>query len=261
LVWVPIESAGEPTALFVIEDVTEVLRVQRLEAWAEMARIIAHEVKNPLTPIRLSTEHLRAVYRSRPEEFEEVLDRCTSNILEQVEELRQIAADFSTYSRIPEIKRETGDLAVEVRKLVETYRSAPPPGVEVSLVVEEGVTKTQFDARLVSRALRNLIENAIRASEGGGEVKITVSAPASIGYVEVRVEDRGPGVEPTLLTRIFEPYFSTEEQGTGLGLAIARRVAEEHHGKVHAHNRPQGGLAVTFRLPSGVPETPVDAQV
>ncbi|MCP4204926.1 MAG: PAS domain-containing protein, partial [bacterium] len=258
LVWVPIESAGEPTALFVIEDVTEVLRAQRLEAWAEMARIIAHEVKNPLTPIRLSTEHLREIYRSRPEELEDVFERCTSNILEQVDELGHIASDFSTYSRIPEIKREPGDVAQEVRKLVESYRSAQPPGVEVSLEVGEGVTKAEFDARLVNRAIRNLIENAIRASGGGGQVKITVSSSASDSgkpYVEVKVEDDGPGVEAALLPRIFDPYFSTEEQGTGLGLAIARRIAEEHEGAIHACNRAQGGLAVTFRLSTKATES------
>ena len=255
LVWVPIESAGEPSALFVIEDVTEVLRAQRLEAWAEMARIIAHEVKNPLTPIRLSTEHLREVYRSRPEELDSVFERCTSNILEQVEELRHIVADFSTYSRIPEIKRERGDLRLEVTKLVDVYRVAPPPGVKVALKIGDGVTVAEFDARLVNRALRNLIENAVRACEGGGEVTITVSG-ASVGaadsYVEVSVEDDGPGVDPKLLPRIFEPYFSTEEQGTGLGLAIARKIVEEHDGLITARNRATGGLAVTIRLPSSV---------
>ena len=259
LVWVPIESAGEPSALFVIEDVTEVLRAQRLEAWAEMARIIAHEVKNPLTPIRLSTEHLREVYSRRPEELDSVFERCTSNILEQVEELRHIAADFSTYSRIPEIKREPGDLRLEVTKLVDVYRAAPPPGVEVTLKIGDGVTEANFDARLVNRALRNLIENAVRASEGGGEVTITVSGATSgagKSYVEVSVEDDGPGVDPKLLPRIFEPYFSTEKQGTGLGLAIARKIVEEHDGLITARNRTAGGLAVTIRLPSSVAERP-----
>ncbi|MFQ5526378.1 MAG: ATP-binding protein [Thermoanaerobaculia bacterium] len=257
LVWVPIEAEGEPTALFVIEDVTEVLRVQRLEAWAEMARIIAHEVKNPLTPIRLSAEHLREVHRSRPDEMEEVFERCTSNILEQVEELQHIAADFSTYSRIPEIKLEPGDVADEVRRLVETYRSAPPPGVSFEFTVDDGPTEASFDARLVSRAARNLIENAIRASEGGGAVSVTVSSGGSEGPgtgaengpIRILVEDEGPGVEPALLTRIFEPYFSTEEHGTGLGLAIARRIAEEHGGCISAVNRPQGGLAVSMSIP------------
>ncbi len=252
LVWVPIESAGEPSALFVIEDVTEVFRVQRLEAWAEMARIIAHEVKNPLTPIRLSTEHLREVYRSRPAELDKVFERCTSNILEQVEELRHIAADFSTYSRIPEMKLEPGDLAEEVRALVETYRSAPPPGVTIDLVVEGDATVASFDARLVNRATRNLIENAVRASDGGGAVTITIAAPErgkAHGQIRIRVEDEGPGVEPATLPRIFEPYFSTEEHGTGLGLAIARRIAEEHGGGICAVNRPEGGLAVTMSIP------------
>ncbi len=130
LVWVPLAGESEPAALFVVEDISEVLRAQRLEAWAAMAQIIAHEIKNPLTPIRLSTEHLKEVWRRDRAHFEVVFERCTENILRQVEELRDIATEFSTFSHIPKSVRVPGDLAETVREIVDGYRAAPPAGVD-----------------------------------------------------------------------------------------------------------------------------------
>jgi two-component system nitrogen regulation sensor histidine kinase NtrY len=248
LVWVPVPGAGEPTALLVVEDATEVLRGQRLQAWAEMARIIAHEIKNPLTPLRLSTEHLREVYRGGGDGFDEVFERCTTNILRQVEELRVIATEFSAFSSIPRIEPKTGDLTAAMQELVEVYRGARSQGVEVLFEHGGGEVLARFDARLLGRAVRNLIENAVRATAGGG--RVTVRVWSEDGTAAVSVLDSGPGVSPELLGRIFEPYFSTHDAGTGLGLPIARRIAEEHGGSIGAHNRPGGGLEVTIRIPS-----------
>ena len=128
LVWVPLTGEGEPAALFVVEDISEVLRAQRLEAWASMAQIIAHEIKNPLTPIRLSTEHMREVWKRDRARFEEVFERCTENVLRQVDELREIASEFATFSNIPKSVRAPGDLGETVREVAEAYRAAPPPG-------------------------------------------------------------------------------------------------------------------------------------
>ena len=247
LVWVPVPGSGEPSALLVVEDATEVLRGQRLLAWAEMARMIAHEIKNPLTPIRLSTEHMREVYRRDPEHFEKVFERCTTNILTQVDELRSIASEFSTYSSIPRIDPKPGDLVASMADLVEGYRAAPPNGVKVELEVGRDTIPVRFDAKLLSRAVRNLIENALRASAGGGEVRIRVDQVDQTARIAVL--DSGPGVKADLLPRIFDPYFSTHDTGTGLGLPIARRIAEEHGGDMTARNRPEGGLEVTVTLP------------
>jgi len=247
LVWAPLSGAGEPSALFVVEDVTEVLRSQRLQAWAEMARMIAHEIKNPLTPIRLSAEHLREVYASDPEGLEGVLESCTANILKQVGELQEIASEFSTYSKIPKMNAMRGDLLEVVRQLVSAYRTSPPRGVEISLTSSSDSVEADFDDRLVSRALRNLIENALNATPSGGKIEIRVEEEG--GEARISVADDGPGVDAELLSRIFEPYFSTHDSGTGLGLPIACRIAEEHHGRVTARNRPSGGLEVTISLP------------
>ncbi len=242
LTWVPIPGGEDPAALLVVEDATEVLRGQRLEAWAEMARIIAHEIKNPLTPIRLSADHMRQVYGADRERFDEVFERCTDNILKQVEELSDIASDFSIYSRIPRAEMADGDLVAALEELVEGYRDAA-----MAFDSDLETLPARFDPKLLGRAVRNVLENALRASDGRGQVKLSLEADA--GTARIRVVDSGPGVDPDFLRRIFEPYFSTYESGTGLGLAITRRIVEEHGGSIEASNRPSGGLAVEITIP------------
>ena len=249
LVRAPLPGPGEPSELVVVEDVTDVVRAQRLDAWAGMARIIAHEIKNPLTPIRLSAEHLREVWTRDREHFAPALERCTDNILRQVEELRRTASEFSLYSEIPRIEPRAGDVREAIREVVEAYRAAPPAGVEIVFAAEGGAVPALFDRRLLGRAVRNLVENAVRASADGGRVEIAVAARP--GAVEVRVVDDGPGVPPEHLARVLEPHFSTQSGGTGLGLPIARRVAEEHGGSLTLRNLPAGGLEVTITIPSG----------
>ncbi|MCY3928688.1 MAG: ATP-binding protein [Acidobacteria bacterium] len=225
---------------------------QRLEAWAEMARLIAHEVKNPLTPIRLSTEHLRRVWRDAPDRLDEVFERCTDNILYQVDELAYTAGEFGAYSRIPLARPEPGDLAAAVREVVDGYRRPPPAGVTVAFdsEVDRETARLPFDRRLMQRAVRNLLENALGASDGGGEVRVTVAPVDGGSALGVTVDDRGPGVSDPDLERIFEPYFSTSSGGTGLGLPIARRIVEEHGGTITAARRPKGGLSVRIVLPA-----------
>jgi len=283
LVWVPVPGDGEPAALLVVEDVTETLRSQRLEAWAEMARIIAHEIKNPLTPIRLNIEHVQQVWSDQQrrladgegldERFAGVLERCATNVLTQVDELRLIASEFSTYSRIPKIEPRPGDLVAAMADLAEPYVTAPPPGIEVVFEVAteaDGGLEARFDRRLLSRAVRNLVENALRASAGGGRVALRVelrdveavgegaggddgaegeATRPGLRQARIAVLDSGSGIDPSLLQRIFDPYFSTYDTGTGLGLPIARRIAEEHGGGIAARNRPEGGLEVAITLP------------
>ncbi|MEM1181308.1 MAG: ATP-binding protein, partial [Acidobacteriota bacterium] len=262
LTWVPIPGSEDPAALLVVDDATEVMRGQRLETWAEMARIIAHEIKNPLTPIQLSTEHMQHAYKVDPDRFDDVLSRCAGNILRNVAELRQIASEFSTYSRIPAADLQPGDLVASIQLLVANYRDAPR-GTEVAFASELDRLEVRFDERLIGRAVRNLVENALReTTDGGGEVRVEVDVERGDGvsrdfsgdapppeWAMVRVIDSGPGVDPQKLERIFEPYFSTYESGTGLGLAITRRIVEEHGGTIEARNRPGGGLAVIIRIP------------
>jgi signal transduction histidine kinase len=247
VVRVPLADAGDAAALIVVEDVTEIVRARRLEAWAEMARLIAHEIKNPLTPIRLSAEHLREAWLRDREHFEGVFDRCTDNILRQVEELRSIASDFSAYAQIPRIERQEGDLVAAVAGVAEAYRAAPPPGIEVRFRAGCERLAASFDPKLLPRAVRNLLENAIRASSARGVVEVAVDRRE--GTAAITVSDQGPGVPPAQLGRILEPYFSTHATGTGLGLPIAARIAEEHGGTLVARNRPSGGFEVVVTIP------------
>jgi len=262
LVWVPIPGEGEPKALVVVEDVTAVVRSQRLQAWAEMARIIAHEIKNPLTPIRLSAEHLRGVRHRDPESFDRIFDQCIANILTHVEELRTISTEFSTYARIPRIDPEEGSLTRCVRDLVTGYQMAPPSGVTIALQTPETDLALSFDQALLTRALRNLLENAVRAVADGGSVEVTLEAEGDQAVLVVA--DDGPGVDGVLLAKIFDPYFSTHDTGTGLGLPIARRIIEEHGGEIRARNRSDGGLAVRVTLPiersRGLPEADEESE-
>jgi len=247
VVWVPMPGDGEPTSLLVVEDVSEVLRGQRLQAWAEMARMIAHEIKNPLTPIRLSTEHMVEVHRTHPEAFEEVFERCSRNILRQVDELHDIASEFSTYSRIPHVQRRQEDLTDAVREVVDSYRAAPPKGIAITLESSAEVCTLPLDRRLFGRALRNLLENALRASADGGEVEVAVRKQPH--EIVLTVSDRGPGVNDETLAHMFDPYFSADSDGTGLGLPISRSIIEQHDGTLTAENRSGGGLRATIRLP------------
>lgn len=246
LIWAPISGAEDPAALLVVDDATEVLRGQRLEAWAEMARIIAHEIKNPLTPIRLSAEHMRQVYATDREGFDAVIERCTGNILKQVEELRTIATEFSIYSRIPRAELRTADLVASMRELTLAYHGLEPGGVVLEFRSDCEVLHARFDDKLMTRAVRNLLENALRASDGG---RVELAVGCCDGGAFIRVTDSGPGVAPENLPRIFEPYFSTHETGTGLGLAISQRIVEEHGGRIEARNRSGGGLEMTITIP------------
>ena len=172
-----------------------------------------------------------------------------------MEELRSIASEFSTYSAILRIDPKPGDLTQAIEELVEGYRAAPPEGVSVELETD-GPIPARFDAKLLGRALRNLMENALRASAGGG--RVTVSVERHDGLARIAVQDEGPGVRPENLPRIFDPYFSTHDTGTGLGLPIARRVVEEHGGTITARNRSERGLEVVITLPvDPIPPLPV----
>lgn len=245
---IAVESPAGRAWLLVVEDVTEVVRGERLAAWAEMARIIAHEIKNPLTPIRLSAEHLREVFRPVEDPHQRAaVERCTSNILSQVEDLRQIANEFSDYSRIPEIRAAPFVVSEWIAEVVASYQ---PDVSERRIDVDfDLVPKLTVDAdrRLLTRVLRNLLENSLRAA-GGAVVSIQAEVVAD-GKLQISILDRGPGVADGDLDRIFEPYFSTHEAGTGLGLPISRRIVEAHGGSVEARRRDGGGLCVVVRIP------------
>ncbi len=234
--------------ILLLEDVTEAVRSNRLEAWAEMARRIAHEIKNPLTPIQLSAEHIRRIHAERHGDFDAVLEECLGTIMQEVAKLRLISREFSTYARIPTPRREPTPMSAFILEAVKPYRRLPP-GLSLELDVQPDLPTAAVDRSLLSRAFVNLIENALQAMPDGGV--LTVRARSGNGLLRLEVVDTGVGMDARAITRIFEPYFSTKDLGTGLGLAIARRAIEEHGGRIEVSSGPGEGTVMRVLLPLG----------
>jgi len=222
-------------------------RTHRLEAWAEMARQVAHEIKNPLTPIQLSAEHLQRVHLDRGEPLGPVLDDCVTSILGQVRLLRQIAAEFSSFASSPTARRVSTDAVQLIHGVVEPYRVGLEGRIELRNGVAGPLPPVVVDRTLVARALANIIENALHAMPGTGRIHLT--ARVEDGTVAIRIEDTGFGMDEDALARVFEPYFSTKTTGTGLGLPIARRNIELSGGTIAVESTKGHGTAVTIRLP------------
>ena len=222
-------------------------RTHRLEAWAEMARQVAHEIKNPLTPVQLSAEHLLRVHRDRGEPLGPVLRNCVDSILAQVRLLRQIASEFSSFASSPPVKRESTVLADVVGEVLDPYRAGLTGRIELEVDVQPGLPRVVLDRTLVARAITNVIENALHAMPDDG--RLTVSATADAQEILMVVRDTGAGLDAALLARVFEPYFSTKVSGTGLGMAIAKRNVELNGGAIAISSRKEEGTAVTLRFP------------
>jgi two-component system nitrogen regulation sensor histidine kinase NtrY len=235
----------------------ELERTNRLEAWAEMARQVAHEIKNPLTPIQLNAEHLRRVHTDRGEPLGPVLRDCVETILTQVRLLRQISSEFSNFASSPTARPSVVRVADLVRDIVEPYRAGIVDRIDVRVDAADSLPPVLVDRTLVTRSLTNLVENALHAMPGRGTLTVSGTAedlPAGAsatagGFVAVRVSDTGAGMDPEALARAFEPYFSTKATGTGLGLPIAKRNVELSGGTVAIESERDRGTTVIVRLP------------
>jgi signal transduction histidine kinase len=212
-----------------------------------MARQVAHEIKNPLTPIQLSAEHLQRVHADRGKPMSPVLEGCVTAILGQVHLLRQIAAEFSSFASSPTARRAPADPVRLVRDVVEPYRVGLGERVTIANDVKPPLPQVSVDRTLVARALANIVENALHAMPGEG--RITLTARVDDGFVELRVHDTGVGMDDEALARVFEPYFSTKTTGTGLGLPIARRNVELSGGTIAVESAKGHGTTVCIRLP------------
>ena len=238
--------------LILLDDVTDLMRSNQLEAWAEMARAIAHEIKNPLTPIQLSTEHVARLLADRGILPSAEIDDCLEAILRQVRALREIASEFSTYAKLPNLSPESVDPAEFMRQTVAPYRAALPPGIRI---VEDYAATRRFtvDRRVLARAVINLVENALQAMTDGGTLTLVVADAEAGREIEISVRDTGPGIDPRARSRLFEPYFSTKSSGTGLGLAIVRRAVEAHGGRMEVDSTPGAGAEFRIRIPATGP--------
>lgn len=251
------EAGGPSTgSVWVFEDVTEFILAQREAAWGEVARRLAHEIKNPLTPIQLAAERLRmkclAMLHGREAD---ILDRGTATIIAQVKAMLSMVDAFSAYAKSPPLELVPVDLGVLIREVSDLYRGRPD--LALSVEAAPGLEPVTADAARLRQILHNLIKNAIEAQEGGpGRARIWVSvapAPGDPQSIALSVRDAGPGFAPNILAKAFEPYVSGKPRGTGLGLALVRKLAEEQGGGVTLANRPEGGAEVVVTLPGRRP--------
>jgi nitrogen fixation/metabolism regulation signal transduction histidine kinase len=235
------------------DDITTLLQAQRDAAWGEVARRLAHEIKNPLTPIQLSAERMRRRFLpSMNPQDAELMERSTRTIVQQVETMQQMVNAFSEYARAPEIRITRFNLNQLVSEVADLYRSHDPR-VEIRLDLDQSLANIEADRGRVRQILNNLFTNALEALESTPSPRLEVSTRLEQGgdaaYVVTTVCDNGPGFQRELLGRVFDPYVTSKPKGTGLGLAIVKKIVEEHGGRIDADNRPEGGARIRVTLP------------
>ena len=229
------------------------VRAERIAAWKDMARRIAHEIKNPLFPIQTSIETLQKARARAHPDFEEIFDESTTTILEEVERMKRIVTEFSRFARLPAPDPHELDVAALVAQVARLYGGIDE---RVAVTSEAGpCPSVRADGELLQQVLGNFVQNAIDAvaERGGGRVVVGVAA-AGDAHVEMTVDDDGPGVPPSDRARVFEPYFTRKDHGTGLGLAIAQRIVTDHGGAVRVEESPLGGARFVARLPIDGPD-------
>ena len=237
----------------VFDDITALLQAQRDAAWGEVARRLAHEIKNPLTPIQLSAERLRRKYlKTLSDDDAQVLDRATHTIVQQVEAMKEMVNAFSDYARAPDIDLHLFSIDKLVHEVVDLYR-AQESGIEIILKTDSDLPEVEADVGRIRQILHNLIRNAIEALEhttdGCIEVSVSAAEVLEVEVVEIVVADNGPGFHTGPVSQVFDPYVTTKPKGTGLGLAIVKKLVEEHAGTIQAENRKEGGAVIRIELP------------
>jgi nitrogen fixation/metabolism regulation signal transduction histidine kinase len=231
----------------VFDDITQLIAAQRATAWGEVARRLAHEIKNPLTPIQLSAERLQAKLTGRlTAEDAQALERATSTIVNQVDALKNMVDEFREYARLPAPTMHALDLNGLVREVYALYEHSDVP---VELRLGQNLPRVRGDPAQLRQVIHNLIQNAQDALAGRRDPRIELRTEMAGDRARLCVVDNGGGFAESILTRVFEPYVTTKPKGTGLGLAIVKKIIEEHHGTVSIENRPQSGAAVTVALP------------
>jgi nitrogen fixation/metabolism regulation signal transduction histidine kinase len=249
-------EAGGGGTVVVFDDITALISAQRTAAWGEVARRLAHEIKNPLTPIQLSAERLQMKLAGKLDpEAREMLDRSITTITTQVEAMKNMANDFRDYARTPSPKMAPLDLNALVRDVLALYEGSAQ---RIDAVLADALPRVPADANQLRQVLHNLIKNAAEAASeqtpapslfAADGPHILVTTRMDERRVILSVADNGSGFPPQILTRAFEPYVTTKAKGTGLGLAIVKKIVDEHHGEIALSNRADGGAEVTIRIP------------
>jgi len=245
-------------AVLAVEDLTELIESKKMAAWVEMARQIAHEIKNPLTPIRISTQFMQRAYAQKPDQFATVFRESTETIMQQVDVLKRIAGEFSSYGRLQKLSLAPHPLMPLLEDILSAYRHNES-GIKIHLEVDPPDLVVDCDAEATRKICANLVENAFQAMPDGGCLDISAEQSVRNGapVVHVIFRDTGAGLDPSVAGRLFEPYFSTKTTGTGLGLAICRTLSREMGGDVQVANAVhRRGVDATLTLRAGQRPTP-----
>ncbi|MCK5229658.1 MAG: HAMP domain-containing protein [Desulfobulbaceae bacterium] len=234
--------------VIVFDNLTELEKAQRMAAWREVARRIAHEIKNPLTPIGLSAQRLRKRYLKLLESEGEVFDLCTATIINQVDELKRLVSEFSSFARMPAVRKSMSSLSAMVEEVVALYREAHK-NIVFSSRFDDDMPVFLFDVEQMKRVLINLFDNAVAEVGKDGKVDVLVYADLNRDMVYMEVADNGQGVKDEDKLRLFEPYFSKKKSGTGLGLAIATTIVADHGGYIRVKDNKPAGARFIIELP------------
>ncbi len=248
-----INSKYDGNIILLIEDITELTRVERLAAWREVARRIAHEMKNPLTPIRLSAERLQKKFN--PSHTEPVFNECTKLIISEVERMQDMIKNFTQYSKMPEVVLKDEDILAILEENLQIFKTSYTQiewTLELSQDFETSICKTLLlHKQTFKQALMNIYLNAIDAVEHSQSPKITTSIKCTVDRCILAISDNGTGLDEDALAHLFDPYFTKKKSGTGLGLSIAQAILAEHNASVYAENNAIGGASVVIYLPIG----------
>jgi two-component system nitrogen regulation sensor histidine kinase NtrY len=232
----------------VLDDVTPLIRAQKVAAWREVARRLAHEIKNPLTPIQLCAERLRRHFAGAPPSAKALVDECTETIIGEVESLKGLVDEFSQFARMPSPRTLPTDLAQLTTDTLALYS-----GIFAEVRIEQrfapGLPLVRLDPEQIRRVLINLVDNAIEAMGRRGHIVVEMQHDTANGVARVVVADDGPGIPPGEREKLFLPYYSTKRRGSGLGLAIVRRILAEHGGNIDVGENAPRGTRFTIELP------------
>ena len=229
------------------DDVTRIIAAQRSAAWGEVARRLAHEIKNPLTPIQLSAERLQFKLAGKLINGDaDMLARGTQTIINQVQAMKRMVDDFRDYARLPVPEVAPLDLEALISEVLGLYESS---SAKIETRFAGNLPKVLGDATQLRQVIHNLLRNSEDALEGRAEMTISISTGVTGGQERMLIADNGPGFPVELLPRIFEPYVTTKVRGTGLGLPIVRKIVDEHQGTIEISNAPEGGARIDIRLP------------